>query len=80
MEPDEEPTDCSDESQRYDSLADHPAVLKKQRISPVIWLRSDVLLQRKGHAMKDEIALFVIVILACQISPKEALINVAVRP
>ena len=31
--------------------------------------KSDVLLQRKGHAMKDRIALFVIVILACQFSP-----------
>jgi rare lipoprotein A len=31
--------------------------------------KSDVLLQRKGHAMKDKIALFVIVILACQLSP-----------
>lgn len=34
MEPDEGPTDCSDESPGYDSVADHPAVFKKQRISP----------------------------------------------
>jgi peptidoglycan lytic transglycosylase len=71
MEPDEGPTDCSDDSQGYDNLADHPAVFKKQRISPSFEMaeKSDVLLQRKGHAMKDRIALFVIVILACQFSP-----------
>jgi len=70
MEPDEGTTDCSDESQGH-SLADHPAVLKKQRISPSFEIaeKSDVLLQRKGHAMKDRIALFVIAILACQFSP-----------
>ena len=71
MEPDERPTDCSDESPGYDSVADHPAVFKKQRISPSFEIaeKSDVLLQRKGHAMKDRTALFVIVILACQFSP-----------
>lgn len=52
-------------------LVDHPAAFKKQRISPSFEIadKSDVLLQRKGHAMKDRIALFVIVILACQFSP-----------
>jgi rare lipoprotein A len=70
MEPDAGPADCSDESQGYDSLADHPVVFKKQRISSSFEIaeKSDVLLQRKGHAM-NRIALFVIVILACQFSP-----------
>jgi rare lipoprotein A (peptidoglycan hydrolase) len=31
--------------------------------------KSDVLLQRKGHAMKDRMAPFVVAILACQFSP-----------
>jgi rare lipoprotein A len=69
MEPDRGSTDCSDEPKGYYSLADHPAVFKKQRISPHLAEKSGVLLQRKGHAMKDRIALFVIVILACQFSP-----------
>jgi rare lipoprotein A len=70
MEPDEGPTDCFDESQGYSSLA-HPAIFKKPKISPSFEMaeKSDVLLQRKGHAMKDRIALLGIVILACQFSP-----------
>ena len=50
MEPDERPTDCSDESQGYDSLADHPAVFKEQRISPSFEMaeKSDVLLKGRG--------------------------------
>ena len=70
MEPDEGPTDCFDELQGYSSLA-HPAIFKKPKISPSFEMaeKSDVLLQRKGHAMKDRIALLGIVILACQFSP-----------
>ena len=70
MEPVEGPTDCFNESQGYSSLS-HPAVFKKPKVSPSFEMaeKSDVLLQRKGHAMKDRIARFVIVILACQFSP-----------
>jgi len=39
------------------------AEFKKQRSAHHLADKSDVLLQRKGHAMKDRIALFVIVIL-----------------
>ena len=42
---------------------------KSKGSAPSLAEKSDVLLQRKGHAMKDKIALFVIVILACQFSP-----------
>ena len=70
MEPVEGPTDCFNESQGYSSLS-HPAVFKKPKVSPSFEMaeKSDVLLQRKGHAMKDRIALLGIVISACQFSP-----------
>src|SRR6201981_2775359 len=42
-----------------------------QRISPSFEMaeKSDVLLKGRGHAMKDRIAMFVIVFLVCQFSP-----------
>ena len=57
---------------RRDTAASlHPAVFKKPKVSPSFEMaeKSDVLLQRKGHAMKDRIALLGIVISACQFSP-----------
>ena len=48
MEPDERPTDCSDESQGYDSPADHPAVFKSKEPSFEMAEKSDVLLKGRG--------------------------------
>ena len=80
MEPDEGPTDCFDKSQGYSSLA-HPAIFKKPKISPSFEMaeKSDVLLQRKGHAMKDRIALLGIAILACQFFPAISRVHLRIR-
>jgi hypothetical protein len=82
MEPDEGPADCSDKSRGYDSLADHPCGIQKQRISPSFEMaeKSDVLLQSKGHAMKDRIAPVVIVILAFNFLPAIWRVHLRIRP
>jgi len=46
---------------RYSKAKDQPCFEMAEK--------SDVLLQRKGHAMNDRMALFVVAILACQFSP-----------
>lgn len=50
MEPDEGPTDYSDESQGYDSLIIILAVFKEQRLGPSFEMaeKSDVLLKGRG--------------------------------
>ena len=71
MEPDEGPTDWSD-TNRGDTTASLTTLrYSKQRISPSFEMaeKSDVLLQRKGHAMNDRMAPFVVAILGCQFSP-----------